>query len=131
MPLNVSLVTPSKQVFQMTCDSVNLPGEDGALGVFPGHAPYVGLMGQGVVHTRGSSEKKVLVRGGFVQVIDDQVSILVDEALEPKDIETEQVQRRQTEIEEALKKTSLKLEERDALYRERSWLQACLKNAAL
>jgi F-type H+-transporting ATPase subunit epsilon len=129
MSLTVSVVTPSRQVLKSTCDSVKLPGQAGEMGVHPGHAAYIGLMGQGFVRTRGEKKEEVLVRGGFVQVGSNNVSILVDEAIFPKELDAEALKTREEEIDTELKNTFMPIEKRDALYEEKSWLHLCLKNA--
>jgi F-type H+-transporting ATPase subunit epsilon len=77
--LKVSVISPTTVGFEGEGDSVVAPAYDGLLGILPGHAPMMVLLGTGeVVVTDGSAETRVRVSGGFLQVIDDQVSVLAE-----------------------------------------------------
>ena len=77
--LKVSVISPTTVGFEGEGDSVVAPAYDGLLGILPGHAPMMVLLGTGeVVVTDGGAETRVRVSGGFLQVIDDQVSVLAE-----------------------------------------------------
>ena len=60
-------------------ESVTIPAHDGLMGILVGHAPMMALLGTGdVVVKEGSSEHRIHVSGGFMQVIDDEVSVLAE-----------------------------------------------------
>ena len=86
MPLTLTVVTPERSVVEgVPAESVTLPGEGGELGILPGHAALVALLGVGIVAwTSGGRRGTVAVRGGFVQVADDAVRVLADHAI-PRD----------------------------------------------
>jgi F-type H+-transporting ATPase subunit epsilon len=82
-PLQVSVVTPDGPVFEGEARSIVVPGhDDGEVAFLPGHAPYVGLMGYGVLRVDAASggEQRFGIYGGFVQVLDNRVIALAKKA---------------------------------------------------
>lgn len=80
--LRVVVVTPEQTVLDVTTDFVALPLFDGELGVAPGHAPMIGRLGFGelrIGHAPGA--QRLYIDGGFVQVVDNVVSLLTNRAL--------------------------------------------------
>lgn len=79
--LTVSVISPESKVFEGAADSVVAPAWDGELGVLRGHAPLMALLGEGtlrVVH--GGSTSSFRVSGGFLQVLDDVVTVISERA---------------------------------------------------
>jgi F-type H+-transporting ATPase subunit epsilon len=81
--LTVAVISPEKTVFQGTADMVVAPAWDGEVGVMRGHAPMLVLLGAGDVRVKtGGAEQKFNIGGGFMQVVDDVVTILSEQASE-------------------------------------------------
>ncbi|MGH7481363.1 MAG: F0F1 ATP synthase subunit epsilon [Longimicrobiales bacterium] len=79
--LHVSVLAPAKLVFEGDADSVVVPAWDGELGILRGHAPLMALLGSGELRVRtGSAEQTFQVEGGFLQVVDDHVTVLSEAA---------------------------------------------------
>ena len=79
--LSVALVTPQETVFEDTADMVVIPAWDGEVGILRGHAPMMALLGDGEMRvTRNGNEARFRVSGGFMQVADDVVSVMSEEA---------------------------------------------------
>ncbi len=76
--LTVAVVSPEKTVFEGTAQSVVAPGHDGELGILPGHAPLLTLLGEGTL--RIGTDVRVAVKGGFLQVADDVVRVVTESA---------------------------------------------------
>ena len=77
--LTVSVISPVSVGYTGEGDSVIVPAYDGLLGILVGHAPMMVLLGTGdVVVKDGGEEHRVHVSGGFLQVIDDEVSVLAE-----------------------------------------------------
>lgn len=77
--LRVSVISPAAVGFTGEGESVTIPAYDGLMGILVGHAPMMALLGTGdVVVKDGSSEHRIRVSGGFMQVIDDEVSVLAE-----------------------------------------------------
>ena len=77
--LTVSVISPVAVGYTGEGDSVIVPAYDGLMGILVGHAPMMVLLGTGdVVVKDGGEEHRVHVSGGFMQIIDDEVSVLAE-----------------------------------------------------
>jgi F-type H+-transporting ATPase subunit epsilon len=76
--LELRLVSPSATVFEGSVSSVVLPAWDGRVGILPGHAPYIALLGAGVLEADlpGGGSARFFIRRGVVKVEKDQVTVL-------------------------------------------------------
>lgn len=79
--LRVVVVTPEQTVLDVTSDFVALPLYDGELGVAPGHAPMIGRLGYGELRIGHGDGQSFYIDGGFVQVVDNVVSVLTNRAI--------------------------------------------------
>lgn len=80
--LQCVLVTPEKTLVDTRADFVVLPLYDGELGVAPSHAPMIGRLGAGELRIRsGKQTTRFYVEGGFVEILDNVVSVLTGRAL--------------------------------------------------
>ncbi len=90
--LRLVLVSAEAELLDTLCDEVTLPGRQGQMGVFPGHAPFLGTLQPGVLTYRtGSQQHRVAVTGGFCEVFEGGIRVLVDSACEPTDVDAEAV----------------------------------------
>lgn len=82
MALQVELVSPERILFSGDATSVIARTADGDIAFLTGHAPFIGLLNIGVVtiDLTDGTKMKVAVHGGFVEVMDDRVTILSDVA---------------------------------------------------
>src|SRR6187549_2117762 len=79
--LKVEIVTPEKRVLSVQADEVVVPGAKGLFGVRPGHTPFLSLMEAGVLTLKeGAKTENFFVAGGFVEVGQDKVLVLADQA---------------------------------------------------
>jgi len=75
--LTVTLLSPERTLFEGEADLVVAPAWDGEVGILRGHAPMMVLLGSGDVRIRrGDLEQRFSVSGGFLQVVDDVVTVL-------------------------------------------------------
>ncbi len=82
------VVTPEATVSEQTADSVVVPLHDGELGVLPGHAPLIGRLGFGELRMVSAGQTESLyIDGGFVQIADDVVSLLTQNAMPLSEID--------------------------------------------
>jgi F-type H+-transporting ATPase subunit epsilon len=103
MPLQLDIVTPERQVYSDTVDSVQLPGSEGELGVLPHHAPLVSTLGVGELRFRkDGAEESFAIVGGFLQVRPDKVVVLAETADMASEIDLEKAQEARREAERAL-----------------------------
>ena len=79
MPLAVEILTPSRILAQEQVDEFNAPGELGYLGIFPGHTALLTKLGQGeLMYRQGEQRHYLVLFGGYMEVRDDQVTVLAD-----------------------------------------------------
>lgn len=84
--LEVQLLTPTRTVLKTQAYHVNAPGAYGYIGILPNHAALISELRPGILKIEGGSETKQSVGykipGGFVEVANNQVTLLVD-SVEP------------------------------------------------
>jgi F-type H+-transporting ATPase subunit epsilon len=80
MALNVALVSPTEQVWTGEASFISARTTEGDLGVLPGHTPLFGVLVDGLVSIKGTdgSTQEFNVKGGFLSVSNDRVSILTE-----------------------------------------------------
>jgi F-type H+-transporting ATPase subunit epsilon len=81
--LHFELVSPARLLFSGEVTSVTIPGTDGEMGIFAGHAPVLSTLRPGVVTiTRESGQpEKIFVRGGFAEVNPSGLTMLAETAI--------------------------------------------------
>ncbi len=101
MPLQVELVSPEKILFSDEAEMVICRTPAGEIAFMPGHIPFLGALGIGVVriHKDGGDVERVAVHEGFVEVKDDRVIILSDVAELPDQIDVDRARRAKDEAE--------------------------------
>jgi F-type H+-transporting ATPase subunit epsilon len=80
--LQVELVSPERILFSGEATAVTARTAGGDIAFLTGHAPFIGVLGVGAVTislTDGTT-RRAAVHGGFVEVMDDRVTILSDVA---------------------------------------------------
>jgi F-type H+-transporting ATPase subunit epsilon len=83
MTLTVRVIAPDKTVWDAQADEVILPSTTGQLGILSGHAPMLTALDTGVMRLRASknaSWQAIALLGGFAEVDQDEVIILVNGA---------------------------------------------------
>ncbi|MBW7933855.1 MAG: hypothetical protein H3C62_09645 [Gemmatimonadaceae bacterium] len=71
--LKVSVVSPEATLYEGDATSVVAPAFDGEVGILPSHAPMITVLGQG-------TPARFAVSGGFVQVVDNVVRVVTEQA---------------------------------------------------
>jgi F-type H+-transporting ATPase subunit epsilon len=90
MPLVLRLITPSRQLVEAEVDEVTAPGSAGEFGVLPEHVNFVGELDSGILtYVERGVRKRVVVHGGYAEVLNDVVTVLADDAELPEEIDPE------------------------------------------
>jgi F-type H+-transporting ATPase subunit epsilon len=101
--IDLEIVTPERRVLSETVDEVVLPGSEGYFGVLPGHAPFLTSLGVGIATYRVGDRKRYLaVAGGFVEVVDNRVSVLAETCERAEEIDLGRAQRAKQQAEAEL-----------------------------
>jgi F-type H+-transporting ATPase subunit epsilon len=79
--MRVVVISPEQSVFDGEADQLVAPAFDGDVGILPRHAPFMTLLGKGVLSVRrGNTSSRFDVSGGFLQVLNDVVRIVAGSA---------------------------------------------------
>ncbi|WP_040483856.1 ATP synthase F1 subunit epsilon [Lyngbya aestuarii] len=131
MTLNVRVIAPDKTVWDDQAEEVILPSTTGQLGVLSGHAPMMTALDVGVMRVRSKSEwVPIALLGGFAEVEENEVTILVNGAERGQSIDRSQAQTAYTEAQANLEKADSngsdqeKMKAKNALKRARARFQA-------
>jgi F-type H+-transporting ATPase subunit epsilon len=77
--MQVTVISPETSMFDGQADAVVAPAFDGEVGILPGHAPFMTLLGDGALVIRqGGAAHRFRVRGGFLQVVDNRVRVVAE-----------------------------------------------------
>jgi F-type H+-transporting ATPase subunit epsilon len=80
--LRVLVVTPETTVLDTQADAVTVTLVDGEYGIAPQHAPMIGRLGYGELRIKvGAATQRFYADAGFVQVVDNVVSVLTNRAI--------------------------------------------------
>lgn len=86
----LDLVTPLAKILSEEVNFVMLRTTEGDMGILPNHAPFVAGLATGEMKVRNNGQEKFYyISGGFVEISDNVVTILADEAMDIKDIDLE------------------------------------------
>src|ERR1700736_5786152 len=92
--LDLTIVTPERPVVHESALAVSVPGKGGYLGILPGHAPLLSELKPGQLsYTVGNVTHYVVVTWGFVELLPDRVTILVQASERPEEIDVERARR--------------------------------------
>jgi F-type H+-transporting ATPase subunit epsilon len=105
MPLTLEIVTAERQVLLDTdIDMVVAPTVDGEVGILPHHAPLITVLEIGEMRVKkGSDEQSIVIAGGFMEVLNDKVTILADAAEHSEEIDVASAEQARARAEESLK----------------------------
>ena len=102
--INLEIVTPEKSIFSGEVDEITIPVVQGYLGILPGHAPLLSELRVGVISYRqGTDEFHLFCSMGFLEVLEDRVSVLAEKAELADQIDIEQARTDQSDAEEVLR----------------------------
>jgi F-type H+-transporting ATPase subunit epsilon len=87
--LHFELVSPARLLYSGDVQSVTLPGTEGDMGIFAGHAPVLSTLRPGVVTITkdGGATDRIFVRGGFAEVNPQGLTLLAETAIPMADLD--------------------------------------------
>lgn len=81
MTLTVRVIAPDSTVWDDSAEEVVLPSTTGQLGILGSHAPLLSALDIGVMRLRPDRDwYAITLEGGFVEVENDEVTVLVNNA---------------------------------------------------
>lgn len=106
--MELRIVTPEGEKCLVRVDSVNIPGELGEMGILPGHTALMSTVEVGKLRYTGADGEVVMaINRGFVEVLDDVVTVLTETCESGDDIDSERAN-------EALSRARKRLQEAQA-----------------
>ena len=108
MALTVRVVSPDKTVWDAKAEEVILPSTTGQLGILSGHAPLLTALDTAVMRVRAGQNQDwvaIALMGGFAEVENDEVTILVNGAERGDTIDLEAARTAYTQAEAKLNQT--------------------------
>ena len=91
--MNLNIVTAERETYSGGVDYVTAPGADGELTVLPSHAALMTTLVPGEMRFGVDGEEQaVIVTGGFLEVLADNVTVLADAAEREDEIDEERAE---------------------------------------
>ena len=120
--LHVEVVTAERELYNGEANLVSAPGSEGRLGILPRHAALLTTLAPGDLRIElNGAEEPLFISGGFLEVSDDNVTVLADTAEHAEEID-------QARAEEARRRAQERLAQAQSNV-ERAELQAALERA--
>jgi F-type H+-transporting ATPase subunit epsilon len=112
---NLKLIAPSGVKYESEATAVFLPTSEGTIEVLPDHMPLIALLAPGEITIKNGGTEKVLVTdGGMVEIADNLVKILADEAEEAANLDEMKILEAKHAAEDRLANSKDSVEHADA-----------------
>lgn len=104
MNLALEIITPTKVILKETVDEVIVPTIDGEIAILPNHVALLTRLKEGELTTKKSNRTShFAITGGFLEVRNNNVSILADYAVRAEDIEEAKAKEAQERAQNAMR----------------------------
>ena len=82
--MDLEILTPEKKLYSGEVYGVQLPGIAGSFEILENHAPLVSALGPGKLKVLKDKNSSSIfqIQGGFIEVLNNKVSVLVEGATE-------------------------------------------------
>ena len=92
--MKVEIVSAEREIFSGLAEMIFAPAVEGEIGVAPGHAPLLTLLGPGEVRVKISEEEETsfYISGGMIEILPRMVTVLSDTAERAEDLDEAAVQ---------------------------------------
>jgi len=126
--VNVDIVSPNGNVFRGEAARVQAPGVQGSFEVLHNHAPMIAAFGIGTLTLTTPSGERIAfaTSGGFLEVVDNHVSILAETAEPGSAIDIERAKEAEARAVEALKEGADRAAAEEKLRRARNRLRVAM-----
>jgi F-type H+-transporting ATPase subunit epsilon len=100
----VEVLTPEGKAFEGEVEMVSTRTDTGSIGVLANHAPLMGILEPTELRLyKSESDVEKFAQGeGYLQVVDNQALVLVEEAIRPDDIDKSDIESRLRDAEQSL-----------------------------
>lgn len=77
--MQLEILSPDKKIFSGEAVGVQMPGVTGSFEVLNNHAPMIAALATGKMRVNTGKESMIYnIKGGFVEVLNNNVSVLVE-----------------------------------------------------
>jgi F-type H+-transporting ATPase subunit epsilon len=91
--IRFEIVTAERVVYSDDVDVVIAPGIEGEMAILPNHAPLLTMLQVGELRVRKDGEETaIFISGGFLEVMQNRVTILADTAERAEEIDIERAE---------------------------------------
>ncbi len=112
----LSIVTPQREAFTEQVSSVSVPSTDGRLTILPHHAKLLASLSEGAIKIlQDGKEQHLVIGGGFIEVGDNSVTILVSRAVHAHELNEIEIEKAKKSAQDLLAKTPKGAERSEAL----------------
>jgi F-type H+-transporting ATPase subunit epsilon len=120
--MHVEVVTAERELYNGEADELIAPGTEGMLGILPRHAALLTTLKAGELRIKlGGAEEPLFVSGGFLEVSNNQATVLADTAEHAEEIDQARAEEARRRAQERLAQTTSNTE--------RAELQAAMERA--
>jgi F-type H+-transporting ATPase subunit epsilon len=120
--MHVEVVTAERELYNGEADELIAPGSEGELGILPRHAALLTTLKAGELRVKlHGAEEPLFVSGGFLEVSNNQATVLADTAEHAEEIDQARAEEARRRAQERLAQTTSNTE--------RAELQAALERA--
>jgi F-type H+-transporting ATPase subunit epsilon len=114
--IQLEVATPERLLVREAVADVQVPGANGYLGILPGHAPLLSMLGTGFLsYSAGPRRRYLSVCGGFLEVLPDHVRVLADVAERAEEIDVERAKAAMQRAQDAIMNPSVGIDPAAAL----------------
>jgi F-type H+-transporting ATPase subunit epsilon len=120
--MHVEVVTAERELYNGEADELIAPGTEGMLGILPRHAALLTTLKPGALRIKlNGAEQPLFVSGGFLEVSNNQATVLADTAEHAEEIDQARAEEARRRAQDRLAQTTSNTE--------RAELQAALQRA--
>lgn len=125
MSITVRVITPDRIVWDNVAEEVILPSSTGQLGILSGHAPLLTALNIGVMRIRpGKDWENIAVLGGFAEVENNEIKVLVNGAELGSKIDKEKARAEYEQAQTRLDEASKGDDRRKTIQAQQAWRKA-------
>lgn len=118
----LKIISPDSMFFEGEADFLEFTSVEGGMGVYKNHIPLTTILEPCVMNIHNGTEvKKAAILGGFLEILQDKITVLAEDAQWPEEIDVERAKEAKKRAEERLSHNGPNMDARRA--------QAALKRA--
>jgi len=114
MTFNFEIISPQKVVYKEEVDEVIIPTTAGQITILPNHAALMSKVSSGeIIVKKNGKQYYMAISGGFLDVNNNNVSVLADYAVRSEEIEVAHAIEAQKRAEKMMRESSEKASKKD------------------